>query len=418
MKKITSGILAILLLAGMITAVHADEHTDNERYPVIKISTVDNYHQHYINGESMSIIFHILDANIFTVYEKIIIYTDCNKDVITCDYYDFDENSHTATETGYKTELACEGMKNGVTSQIFTHTVKSKGNPDVNIKAYGVTADGYEEELVTILNLPANKVYEKDEIPHFVTNLQPPVFGNYKRISLNSLGEIFLFEHQTAEQIIQMLSSSAEGCEIRFIKNNGSVGSYVASGDVFALEFEGKYCDFLNVYVIGDLNSDSNVTAADARLALRKSAKLIDKELYNEQYADVNHDGELNAADARMILRVAAQADHFSFPPLTLWQNQKYKIGPILSASGGDYLWRCTVSEEGAIEVTETIEPSVDNTEKETDETIVGAYAYQTFIIKPLKQGAFKVHFELIRQWETEPIQEFSFTVVVDGILE
>lgn len=418
MKKLISILMTVILFSGMITAVRAEDDTVNKTYPVMEISTLDRYKQHYVNGESMSIIIHILDEKLYDDYEKIIVYTDCNKDVIACHYYDFGENRHTVTETGYRTELDCERMKNGSISTSFTHTVKSTDNPDVSIKAYGVTADGNEEELATTLNLPANKVYEKDEIPHFVTNLQPPVFGDYKHVSLNTYGNIFVFEHQTPEQIIRMLDSSAEECEIRYIKNNSSDSSYVTSGDVFALEFEGRYCDFLNVYVIGDLNSDGNVTSADARLALRKSAKFIDKEISNEQYADVNHDGELNAADARLILRVASQTDHFSFPSLTLWLNQQYKIGPVLSASDGGYLWRCTVSEESAIEVTETIEPSVDNTGKEPDEIIIGAHAYQTFTIKPLEQGTFKVHFELIRPWETEPIQEFSFTVLVDDIMQ
>lgn len=61
----------------------------------------------------------------------------------------------------------------------------------------------------------------------------------------------------------------------------------------------------------GDVNFDGNVNAADARLALRCSAKL--EELTSDAFlaADVDLDGKVTAADARKILRVAAGLDVF-----------------------------------------------------------------------------------------------------------
>ncbi|MBR3868484.1 MAG: dockerin type I repeat-containing protein [Clostridia bacterium] len=62
-------------------------------------------------------------------------------------------------------------------------------------------------------------------------------------------------------------------------------------------------------YLLGDVNLDTKVNAADARLALRISARL---EKYPEagevvfMNADVNGDGLITAADARIILRVSA----------------------------------------------------------------------------------------------------------------
>lgn len=63
--------------------------------------------------------------------------------------------------------------------------------------------------------------------------------------------------------------------------------------------------------VIGDVNLDGKVNAADARLALRRAAKLED--LSDEAFAaaDVNFDGEVTASDARKILRVSANLDSF-----------------------------------------------------------------------------------------------------------
>lgn len=60
-------------------------------------------------------------------------------------------------------------------------------------------------------------------------------------------------------------------------------------------------------YLQGDVDGDGNVTAADARLALRAASQL---ELLNdvEKYAaDINGDGKITAADARLILNMAAE---------------------------------------------------------------------------------------------------------------
>lgn len=62
-------------------------------------------------------------------------------------------------------------------------------------------------------------------------------------------------------------------------------------------------------YATGDVTGDGKVVAADARLALRYSAKI--EELSEEQFAaaDVDKSGQVTASDARKILRVAAKVD-------------------------------------------------------------------------------------------------------------
>ena len=59
-------------------------------------------------------------------------------------------------------------------------------------------------------------------------------------------------------------------------------------------------------YTIGDINGDSKINAADARLALRYSARL--EEFSEEQLdaADVDKSGKVTASDARKILRFSA----------------------------------------------------------------------------------------------------------------
>lgn len=63
------------------------------------------------------------------------------------------------------------------------------------------------------------------------------------------------------------------------------------------------------VPIAGDVNLDGTISAADARLALRISAKLdlITGQAYTN--ADVDYDGKVKASDARKILRYAAQLE-------------------------------------------------------------------------------------------------------------
>lgn len=61
----------------------------------------------------------------------------------------------------------------------------------------------------------------------------------------------------------------------------------------------------------GDVDGDGKVTAADARLILRRAAKLIKFTMEQDALADVDEDGKITAADARKVLRVAAQLETF-----------------------------------------------------------------------------------------------------------
>lgn len=59
--------------------------------------------------------------------------------------------------------------------------------------------------------------------------------------------------------------------------------------------------------LLGDLNFDGKVQAADARLVLRYVAKLDSLTPKQLQVADMDGDGKVSASDARIILRIAAK---------------------------------------------------------------------------------------------------------------
>ncbi len=59
----------------------------------------------------------------------------------------------------------------------------------------------------------------------------------------------------------------------------------------------------------GDVDGNGKITAADARLALRISAKLEKATEYQTRIADMDKNGKITAADARKILRISAKLE-------------------------------------------------------------------------------------------------------------
>lgn len=114
----------------------------------------------------------------------------------------------------------------------------------------------------------------------------------------------FLVYLLTADKTLDVFS--ADGLYMQFMSYN----RYVKPGYLQIPDFDtssGKY-------MLGDVNLDGKITAADARLALRISAKLenypaADSDVFKN--TDVNADGKITAADARIILRVSAGLSDF-----------------------------------------------------------------------------------------------------------
>ncbi|MCL2513386.1 MAG: bacterial Ig-like domain-containing protein [Oscillospiraceae bacterium] len=78
--------------------------------------------------------------------------------------------------------------------------------------------------------------------------------------------------------------------------------TYKGFRNVFAIYIKGAM-------LMGDVNLDGEIDAADARLVLRWAAKLEALDDIQLSVADVNMDGDANAADARLILRHVAKLE-------------------------------------------------------------------------------------------------------------
>lgn len=62
-------------------------------------------------------------------------------------------------------------------------------------------------------------------------------------------------------------------------------------------------------FLLGDINADGKITAADARTALRIAANLHTPTENERKAADINNDLKITAADARKILRISANLE-------------------------------------------------------------------------------------------------------------
>lgn len=92
--------------------------------------------------------------------------------------------------------------------------------------------------------------------------------------------------------------------------------------------------------VMGDANGDNDVTAADARIALRCAVGLEKVSAETEKLIDVNGDKAITAADARLILRAAVGLENLGEPEPPAHEH---------SWNDGEIVKEATCTEEGKL---------------------------------------------------------------------
>lgn len=147
---------------------------------------------------------------------------------------------------------------------------------------------------------PATKVLKIKTIPDTVINVdyETMMISNVKRnLTVGDFLEYFTNSHlfviyNPKSEFINEEDNIGTGCRLNYETPDGIVTNYYVS-------------------VTGDLDSDGKVTASDARLLLRASAKMDNLTGAFSIAADVNLDGKITAADARKTLLVAANMTYF-----------------------------------------------------------------------------------------------------------
>lgn len=118
----------------------------------------------------------------------------------------------------------------------------------------------------------------------------------------NDLFGIYVLDKMTrVSEILEKFDSSDYVTDRN--RNKLNPDSYVPNG-ALCVEIRNENA-VINTYIcfMQDVNCDAKITAADARLALRHSARLEKLDDIQFKAADVNEDGKVTAADARLILR-------------------------------------------------------------------------------------------------------------------
>lgn len=95
-------------------------------------------------------------------------------------------------------------------------------------------------------------------------------------------------------------------------KNNES--DFDSSYDIASkiLEVINTISENVQSILLGDVNNDGNITAEDARKALRIAARLENPTVYEKTVSDINGDGNVSAGEARDILRKSARLKSYS----------------------------------------------------------------------------------------------------------
>ncbi len=128
-----------------------------------------------------------------------------------------------------------------------------------------------------------------------------------KNIKVDEKGRtVTLGQKNTVEDISKVIKNSKTAIFGKDGKELGKSDLVGTGSKIRVMDNSGKILNEYTVCVPNDVDGNGKTTAADARLALRGSAKLEKLEGVYALASDVSGDGKITAADARKILRISA----------------------------------------------------------------------------------------------------------------
>ena len=391
------------MLSGLCVTAAADDETGALAPHACITSDVN----HYILGDEFNLNVSVRIDDVAEI-EYLKINMNCDRNVIEyCGDGTVSNEGHACvftideTETGYVMTFS---LDRSVNSDVFVlygqyrFKVVKTGDPQIGFSGITKMLDTEPAESVLSIDVPANRVYETGELPEIVP-------AETYRFRLD--GDIAVFsETIDRENALRLVYSTDFDCPVEMTTHYKQQA--VATGDCYYIYAQdGRVCDEIYICILGDVDCDGKVSAADARLVLRHSAKLTEISGLAAYSADADRDGDINSSDARQILRVSACIDSFTPYTINMDIGNEITVGPLKTAGSGAYLWSCSVSDESGLTV-ETYSVLPD-----TDEIVDGAPAEQYFTLKGINEGTYTVHFELGNSWEDTPIDEYNLIVEV-----
>ena len=399
MKRIISILMSTVIFMTTFIILSAGNVAGAALPPEIYLTAPN---QNYIAGEEITFEMKIPEDVIKdVVYVQLFI--DCNTDVLKFRTAEQSKGELTVTETekGYTIDFYPWFMATNTETFRATLTFRvSEGDIDVNAHALLQYRDSETtREAVLIKDLPNNTVFSSDEEPRLIIQGE---------LSIYRKGDtIYLPYSITKSELSSKIRSTHKEYPAEYKVFCDTDTEYALTGDELSVSFDRRQGETVRICILGDADYNGIVNAADARKTLRYAAKL---ELFPEHFSEgCDFNGNLipEASDARKILRISAKLEEFDNPEITLFEDEKFVIEKLKNAGSGLYNWRCTVSDEDAFEITESVTPPAPEDFKP------GTPFEQTFTFKALKAGTYNIHFELIANHEDEPIEEFEFAVTV-----
>lgn len=220
------------------------------------------------------------------------------------------QNEFTVTTSGLdvndKNEMFDYSVSDGkITLRgIFSAAIDEKGLLEIPAEIDGMPVSAIGSNFVTYNDYVKNAV-----VPSSVTDI-----GAYAFYNCPNLKDVYIFS-DSAE-----IDSGAIGWVNGSVFDKGITihGAKGSTAEKYAAE-KGMFFHECSEYhkaeefSLADVNGDGDITASDARLALRAAAKIETLTPAQFSAADIIRNSAVNAADARIILRIAAKLDSVDF---------------------------------------------------------------------------------------------------------
>ncbi|MBR3598019.1 MAG: leucine-rich repeat protein [Clostridia bacterium] len=136
-------------------------------------------------------------------------------------------------------------------------------------------------------------------------------------VKMSSEGYILVNAEKNIEDLFDELNRNLfVNCSVNIVNNTGEsidLDSKLASGMKLTIKnLAGDEIFSMTIVVPCDIDGDAEISAADARTALRNSVGLDELSEWQKSAADIDSDGVVASADARLILRASVGLENMS----------------------------------------------------------------------------------------------------------
>ncbi len=305
MKKLLIIILTVISLAVGVIPVFAAEYDANVTMPEIF------YYDSGNTDDNTNLFGFSVSVKNLEKYRNTTVRIDYNKDIFEIAEWCVPDNlvhqSVSETETGLCFNASFfesfldrndEANKNTTGSCSFLLRVKGTGKHNMKISATATRLDGSVKDIRVSHPEFYEDVIEKRMLDFLMFDEEN--VNNYYAVFDSAVTVSEVVEAAKAETAVVINSAN------EILEEN----EYVPNGMWVATTYNGFVVEKMQICVKGDVNCDGKITAADARLVLRRSAKLEQFSDNMQVYAaDMNDVNGVTSYDARLILRKAAGLD-------------------------------------------------------------------------------------------------------------